>query len=827
MDMLSPSPVCVRVLGGFELIGAGGDDLTLSGKKLRALVALLALPPSLGWSREQLTALLWGDRDEELARGSLRQALAELRRLLGEGALLADRETVAFDPAAIRIDAVEFGALSAASQWDRAAALYRGDLLTGVSLPNGGFADWLLVERTRLHDLAIRVLSRVLETQSGEDAIATALRLQDLDPDREETYRALMRLHAAKGDRSQALRQYQLCRDRLQRELGVKPEPETERLFQEIRSPVARAAPPSPPQMPRVEQPSSDAAILPGPPLDAESRRPWRWWTAAGLLLALLGGAALAAWLHPWQPSSHAGVTSPASGSPPSIAVLPFENMSDDPQQVYFADGIAEDLMTDLSRVKDLVVIARNSSFGYRDKDVDVRDMARELGVRYVIEGSVRRAGDQVRINVQLVDAATGNQQWAQRYDGSLTDIFALQDQVTGAVVSAMALRLTAGEQRALASHETVSLEAYDAFLRGWDRYKRATPEDLAKALPHFEQAIELDPAYGRAYAALAMIYFQAYDQAWTGSLGVSADNAYRRARDYLKIAQKHPTSMSHQVAGNMSRAIGWHNDALKEFKAAIALDPNDSWSYVYAAHALVAAGDTAQAEEHIRMAMRLDPHPPPTFIFHQGLVEFAQGRLTEAAASFERAAGLSPDDPLPRLYLVAAYGDSGRRKDALKSLASFNALRARQGGIPLTLGCVYLRGLASYMSPGKHGLGPALERAGVPRWFEVREFDRQRLSPGEIDALFFGRRIHGRSLESGEEHGASVAADGTAMMFGDWGYGNGRARLVDDGLCFEWASGHTNCGTVYRNPGGTRAKENEFIWFTHEAGGFPFSVAE
>ncbi|HEV8391957.1 MAG TPA: BTAD domain-containing putative transcriptional regulator, partial [Dongiaceae bacterium] len=391
MDTLSPSPVCVRVLGGFELSGAGAD-LSLSGKKLRALVALLALPPSLGWSREQLTALLWGDRDEELARGSLRQALAELRRLLGDAALVTDRETVAFDPAHVTIDAVEFGALSAASQWDRAAALYCGDLLAGVSLPDGGFADWLLVERTRLHDLAVRVLSRVVGTQSGDDAIATALRLQDLDPDREETYRTLMRLYAAKGDRSQALRQYQLCRDRLQRELGVKPEPETERLFQQIRSPVATDPRPSPHEIPRAEPLSPSGAVLPGSPPGIESRRSRRWWAAAGLAIVLLGGIALAAWLHPWQPSSHAGAASPASG-PPSIAVLPFENMSDDPQQVYFAEGIAEDLMTDLARVRGLAVIARNSSSGYRGKDVDVREMARDLGVRYVIEGSVRRAG--------------------------------------------------------------------------------------------------------------------------------------------------------------------------------------------------------------------------------------------------------------------------------------------------------------------------------------------------------------------------------------------------------------------------------------------------
>jgi TolB-like protein/DNA-binding SARP family transcriptional activator len=817
--------MCVRVLGGFELTGAGGGDLTLSGKKLRALIALLVLPPSLGWSREQVTALLWGDRDEELARGSLRQALAELRRVLGDAAVVADRETVALDPAFVTSDAADFAALSAAGQWDEAVALYRGDLLTGISLPNGAFADWLLVERTRLHDLAVRLLIRLLERRSGDAAIATALRLQDLDPDREETYRTLMRLYAAKGDRSQALRQYQLCRDRLQRELGVRPEPETERLLERIRLPAARAAPARQPDPRQAAVPASDGGRVAAQPADGAARRRWRGWAAAGLTIALLSGLSAAAWLVPGRSPPNDGGAAPAS-RPPSIAVLPFANMSDDPRQVYFADGIAEDLMTDLSRVNGLEVIARNSAVGYRNKDVDVRDLARELGVRYVINGSVRRSGDEVRINVQLVDAPTGNQQWAQRYDGSLADIFALQDQVTSAVVNAMALRLTAGEQRELARHETTSLQAYDAFLRGWERYKRATPEDLVKAIPYFEQAIELDASYGRAHAAMAMIYFQAHDQAWTGSLGISADDVYRKARDHLKIAQKRPTSTSHQVAGSMSRARGWHEDALKEFDAAIALDPNDSWSYAYAAHALLAAGEVAKAEARIHAAMRLDPHPPAAFVFYQGLVEFAQDRPKEAAATFERAAALSPDDPLPQLLLVAAYGVTGDRRRALESLASFNALRVRQGGIPLTADCYYLSNLSSYKF-GQWGLWGPLLAAGVPRWFGAREFDRHRLRPEEVDALFFGHRIHGRSLETGEEHGISVAADGTAIIFGDWGYGSGRALLDGDQLCFEAPGGYINCAAIYRNPGGARAKENEFVWANREGGAYPFSVVE
>ena len=173
-----------------------------------------------------------------------------------------------------------------------------------------------------------------------------------------------------------------------------------------------------------------------------------------------------------WQGQAAA----PALPGGPSIAVLPFANLSDDPQQGYFADGVAEDLMTDLSRISGLFVASRNSTFAYKGKSVDLRQVGRELGVRHVLEGSVRRAGDKLRINVQLIDAASGGHEWAERYEGSQADIFALQDQVTKAVVAALALKLTPSEQAEIAPRETQVPEAYDAFLRGWEHYQRTTP---------------------------------------------------------------------------------------------------------------------------------------------------------------------------------------------------------------------------------------------------------------------------------------------------------------------------------------------------------------
>ncbi len=197
----------------------------------------------------------------------------------------------------------------------------------------------------------------------------------------------------------------------------------------------------------------------------------------AVLLVAIAGFYGLSRWVEG---------NGPPLPDKPSIAVLPFDNLSDDPQQAFFADGIAEDLMTDLSHLSGLFVIARNSSFAYKGKATDVRQVARELGVHYVVEGSVRRAGEQVRINVQLVDGLTGAHQWAERYDGAYADIFALQDKVTKAVVGALAVQLTGVEQATLSQHDTAVPAAYDSFLRGWEYYQRTTPEDYKKAIPLF-----------------------------------------------------------------------------------------------------------------------------------------------------------------------------------------------------------------------------------------------------------------------------------------------------------------------------------------------------
>jgi len=296
-------------------------------------------------------------------------------------------------------------------------------------------------------------------------------------------------------------------------------------------------------------------------------------YTVIIVLLSLVGG--LLIWRTAFPPVQVASVEKMAFPLPdkPSIAVLAFDNMSGDPKQEYFSDGISDDLITDLSKVSGLFVIARNSTFTYKGKPVKVKQVAEELGVRYVLEGSVRRAGDQLRINAQLIDATTGGHLWAERYDGQMDDVFALQDKITRKIVSALAVQLTAGDEKLGAGKETDSAEAYDAFLQGWAHYWRVTPDDYVQAVSYFEKAVELDPNYSRAYAALAAIYWRTAKRDWQSSLGLSYGEAVEKATQYLQEAMKDPTVLAHFVASDMHRDEARHQEAITDATRAIVLD--------------------------------------------------------------------------------------------------------------------------------------------------------------------------------------------------------------------------------------------------------------
>jgi adenylate cyclase len=549
--------------------------------------------------------------------------------------------------------------------------------------------------------------------------------------------------------------------------------------------------------------------------------------TAAAVpLIAIACGTAV--WLIRQEPSIEAAsVEHMALPLPnkPSIAVLPFANMSDDPKQEYFADGITDDLITELSKVSGLFVISRNSTFVYKGRAIPPKQVSEELGIRYVLEGSVQRAGDRLRINAQLIDAISGGHEWADRFDGSLADVFALQDKVTRTVADALAIRLTASDQSAIDQHETSVPEAYDAFLRGWEHFRRETPEDYARAIPYFEEATRLDSKYGRAYAALAVVYLLSYDLRWNYSLGISDIEARLRGERYLREAQQHPTVLSRQAAAIDLWIDKQPDKALAELKEATALEPGDSLTYAYMGAILTASGRPEEGIRHLRTALRLDPRYAPSHYF-LGLAQLGTGDFEDAAVSLASATGLNPDYEFGFAALAAAYGQLGRKEDALSAIARFNELSVARGDIPLTIATVPSGYFAR--TTNVRQLSQGLRLAGVPEYLASSEFARQnRLTADEIRVLIFGHQLHGRSLRTGKTRTASITKDGIADLAGDWNLlgdnplTGGVVSFEGDRLCYKFDF-VSYCGEVFRNPGGTKAKENEFIWYNGEA--FTFS---
>ncbi|OCP23081.1 MULTISPECIES: adenylate/guanylate cyclase domain-containing protein [unclassified Ensifer] len=556
-----------------------------------------------------------------------------------------------------------------------------------------------------------------------------------------------------------------------------------------------------------------------------------RRWATLVTLAVVLGVAGGVAWWRSWEPAMEAASSQRSDLSPPdkpSIAVLPFANVSDDPKQEYFADGMTDGLVTELAQVSGLFVIARNSTFTYKGKAVTPRQVSEELGVRYVLEGSVQRAGEQLRINAQLIDSLSGGHVWAGKFDGSLADVFALQDEVTRGIADALALRLNPDEQMAFGRKETTVPAAFDAFLRGWEHHRRTTPEDFAKAVPYFEQAIALDPAYGRAYAAAAMVYARIYLWRWHYRLGISRFEARAKATQYLRTAPKQKTALAYQAAGVLSEADWQHAAALAELKEAITLEPGDSWSYALMAFVLTSAGRPAEALPYIRTAIRLDPHSPSFFIYVLGLTEFSLENFEAAAVAAKSSTELNPQDDGSFLLLAAASGHLGHRAEAEAAVARFNALRVGRGGVAATISTCPPLDLARPEDSAR--LYQGLRLAGVPETLTSSDFSgRNGLTAGEIRSLFLGHRLRGRVLDSGEGHEAIISTGGIATLSGGWAsMGGGRmadveVRFEGGEVCFLWRKTTNLCGVVLQNPGGLSTKENEFIWH-HGDRAFTFS---
>jgi len=368
-------------------------------------------------------------------------------------------------------------------------------------------------------------------------------------------------------------------------------------------------------------------------------------------------------------PALEAEKPAPALALPerPSIAVLPLDNVTGDKEQDYFCDGITEDIITELSRFSDLFVIARNSSFQYKAKAVDVRRVASDLGVRYVLQGSIRRAGDRVRISAQLADALTGAHRWAERYDRQLEDVFAIQDEMARTIVAILAAHVNKAEIERAINKAPETWQAYDYYLRAADAHSSFLSSfkvaELYEARRLLEQSLAIDANYARAYARLAWTHFSAWANALDGDYlnPASLDRAYHLARKAVQLDPNLP--VAHAVLGQVRVRRGEYGTAVAEFERSMALNPNfTDWRF---AEVLVIAGDPIRAVEVVERHMRSDPFYVPLAPFWLGVAHYLLKQYSQALPPLQECISRAPNLRSVHVWLAAIYAQLGKLEEA------------------------------------------------------------------------------------------------------------------------------------------------------------------
>jgi TolB-like protein/lipopolysaccharide biosynthesis regulator YciM len=353
----------------------------------------------------------------------------------------------------------------------------------------------------------------------------------------------------------------------------------------------------------------------------------------------------------------------PALLDKPSIAVLPFTNMSSDAEQEYFVDGMTEDVITDLSKLSGLFVIARNSVLTYKDRSPEVQQVAEELGVKYVLQGSVRRAGDQLRINAQLVNAETGKHLWAERYDRKLQSIFAIQDEIAASIVRALKIQLGTEEKEALKARATINFEAYDLFLKGQRSLSSRTQENISEAISMYRKAIELDPEFSRAYGATAVAMTFQYRRGFT-------DTPLETMNLALELVQK-AAAMNSNIP-QVYWSLGYvhlfrkeYDKAIQAVQYAIQISPNYADAYGLLSLIYNHQGNSNEAIENITKGMKLNPYYSYDYPYNLGRAQYLAGRYEEAIDNLNKALEKNETAPTPRIYLIASYVKAGMIDDA------------------------------------------------------------------------------------------------------------------------------------------------------------------
>ncbi len=567
------SQIEVRLFGGLDLIDSHGDAVDLNGRKVCALLGLLLIESGRWHSRNRLAALLWGDRKDSQARHSLNQALYEIRQIekAAKISLISregDRVRVADD--AVSCDLHRFEACLEKDPIG-AKALRSGQLLEGYETITPEYADWLstrrrLIENNWQNALRNLVSSELLKETSPETGIAAARLLLDLDPLDEDARRSLMKLLERSGQRTEALRQYEICRELLKTDLGVEPDPTTQALFREIRHSNAGT---------RVDKPTG-------------------------------------------ADESQDVIDTPAQQDRPIVAVMPFANLDDDPAFAFMVDGLTQDITLALSAFRSFRVLAHTSTFRLRGSDVDHFAIRRTLGASHAVRGRVRRAGNRLRISVELLDCRTGELIWSGKFDCALDDILELEEAVSRQIAASIEPALEAAEVQRVLGHPPENLEAYELLHLGYWHLYRRTPDDLSEARRCMEAAVRKDPTYAAPYAGLAFLKY-------------IAATAKLVDRNYLKLMQ----------------------DCHSTAEQGLALDPINPRALTFSAMASMRAGNLPDAFDTIKRSIELCP----SFYLSHSVLAFAcdfMGKFTEAKSAADETIRLRPHDPMLHRCIIS-----------------------------------------------------------------------------------------------------------------------------------------------------------------------------
>ena len=430
-----------------------------------------------------------------------------------------------------------------------------------------------------------------------------------------------------------------------------------------------------------------------------------------GVAVVLVLAVAVGIWqFHTKRPSvKPASVEKMAYQLPdkPSIAVLPFNNLSGDPKQEYFSDGLTEEIITALSSVPKLFVIARNSTFTYKGKPVKVQQVSEELGVQYVLEGSVRKAGDKIRITAQLIDALNGHHIWAKSYDRNLSDIFAVQDEITKNIITAMQVKLTEGEEVKAVSKGTNNLEAYLKYLQANELISKINPESNALAKKSAEEAVALDPKFAGAYYVLGRAYMV---DVWVGDSKSPKDSIAKAMKLLQKAIVLDDTyAQAYGLLGFLYSMTREHDKALAQAEKAVALNPNSAVAHFLVGKTLSFAGRWKDSIPEYKIAIRLNPIPPSNYLWSLGLSYANTDQYEEAIKWCEKAVRQEPNDLLARMMMTVVYSWSGQEEKARSEAAEVLRIQPKFSLEKYEKKVTYKREVYKERSLG------ALRKAGLP----------------------------------------------------------------------------------------------------------------